>query len=152
MDERTLIVERSITTDPWTHVIGDAPAPQGSIIVPAARWATGEFEGRTIGVCFPSHQNPADDMPAILDLPVIAIEFPKFADGRGYSYARQLRARGYTGQIRAVGDILRDQLLNLWRCGFDAFEVSQDMQVDALKAFSELTVSTGLAGARALSM
>ncbi len=71
----------------------------------------------------------------------IEIEFPNFTDGRGYSIARQLRSRlGWTGEIRAVGDILVDQLNYLARCGFDRFALREDQSLEAaqraLRAFS----------------
>jgi uncharacterized protein (DUF934 family) len=58
---------------------------------------------------------------------VIAVDFPKFSDGRGYSIAFNLRKRlGYTGELRAIGDVLRDQLFQMQRCGFDAYATRQD--------------------------
>ena len=72
---------------------------------------------------------PADDPALIADslgeIGVVAIDFPQFTDGRGYSIARLLRERyGYTGEIRAVGEVLRDNLFYLSRCGFDSFALS----------------------------
>ncbi len=67
----------------------------------------------------------------LLDAPLIAIDFPKFTDGRGYSIARLLRERyGYAGQIRAVGDVLIDQLFYMSRCGFNAFLLRKDQIVE----------------------
>ncbi|HEX7025873.1 MAG TPA: DUF934 domain-containing protein, partial [Gammaproteobacteria bacterium] len=73
---------------------------------------------------------------------LVAVRFPEFRDGRGYSYARLLRERyGFKGEIRAVGNVLRDQLFYMERCGINAFEVQEDRDInDALKAFYELTV------------
>lgn len=78
----------------------------------------------------------------LLDAPVIAIDFPSFRDGRGLSIAVMLRTRyGYRGELRAIGDVLRDQLEYMRRCGFDAFCVRADKNIDdAIKGFSELTV------------
>jgi uncharacterized protein (DUF934 family) len=75
-------------------------------------------------------------------LAVIALEFPKFRDGRGYSWARMLRQRlGYKGEIRAVGDVLRDQWLFMTRCGIDAFEVKPGTRIEDFRAaLDELTV------------
>src|SRR5205823_7313539 len=69
---------------------------------------------------------------------VIAISFPKFTDGRGYSIAFNLRRRlGYQGELRAIGDVLRDQLFQMQRCGFDAYAPRQDRNIhDALKGLS----------------
>ena len=72
----------------------------------------------------------------------VAIEFPKYTDGRGYSLARLLRERhGYTGELRAVGDVLHDQLMFMERCGFDAYELKagKDMH-GALTAFDAIDV------------
>lgn len=72
----------------------------------------------------------------------ISINFPKFSDGRGYSAARLLRERyGYTGELRAVGDVLIDQLFFMKRCGFDTFALRDDQEVDvALAAFGTFSV------------
>ena len=69
---------------------------------------------------------------------MIAVDFPKFSDGRGYSIAYNLRKRlGYTGELRAIGDVLRDQLFQMYRCGFDAYATRQDRSiVDALKGLT----------------
>jgi uncharacterized protein (DUF934 family) len=78
----------------------------------------------------------------LLDAPVVAIDFPSFRDGRGLSIAVMLRTRyGYRGELRAIGDVLRDQLEYMRRCGFDAFCVRADKNIDdAIKGFSELSV------------
>jgi uncharacterized protein (DUF934 family) len=72
---------------------------------------------------------------------VIAVNFPKFGDGRGYSIARLLRERyGYRGSIRAVGDVLRDQLFYLLRCGFDAFALKHESLIEhALSAYRDFS-------------
>lgn len=100
--------------------------PAGPIIVPLALWCARREEllarPGPVGV-----QLAASDVPAALGedlarLAVVAVHFPKFADGRGYSIAYQLRRRlGYRGELRAVGDVQRDQLFYLSRSGFDAF-------------------------------
>ena len=79
---------------------------------------------------------------AIATIPLIAINFPKFTDGRGYSAASLLRTRyGFKGELRAIGDVLRDQLFYLQRVGFNAFAVRADKDIadalNALKDFSE---------------
>ncbi|MDF1762419.1 MAG: DUF934 domain-containing protein [Oleibacter sp.] len=73
----------------------------------------------------------------------ICIDFPKFSDGRGYSAARLLRERyGFNGELRAVGDVLIDQLFFMKRCGFDTFALRDDQVLeDALAAFSTFSVS-----------
>jgi uncharacterized protein (DUF934 family) len=73
---------------------------------------------------------------------VIALEFPKFGDGRAYSYARLLRERyGFRGELRAVGNVLRDQALFMLRCGFDAFEVTEGTPIEGWReALGEISV------------
>ncbi|MDG1164026.1 MAG: DUF934 domain-containing protein, partial [Porticoccaceae bacterium] len=82
-----------------------------------------------------------EEIEAVAELllvsPVIAIKFPKFADGRGFSVARLLRERyTYKGEIRAIGEIIRDQLYLLRRCGFNAFEFGA--QVNLAEASASL--------------
>jgi len=74
---------------------------------------------------------------------VIALNFPSFTDGRHYSSARLLRERyGYKGEIRAIGDVLRDQLFYMRRCGFDAFAIRADRDpVDALEGLKDFSVT-----------
>jgi uncharacterized protein (DUF934 family) len=99
-----------------------------------------ERPGRT-GVVLEPHEEPSA-LAGVLDwISLIAIRFPKFGDGRGYSIARLLRERyGYSGELRAIGDVLRDQLLFLKRSGFDSFDLRDDQDPDeALAAFRELS-------------
>lgn len=120
------------------------PALDGmDIIVPLAFWlaqksAIQSRKGNT-GVWLDSHELPAalaDDIHAI---PVIALNFPEFKDGRSFSTARELRQRmGYQGEVRAIGDVLRDQLFFMRRCGFNAFVLRDDQDMDAaLAAFND---------------
>ena len=113
--------------DPFTHVADDEDLAQGDVILSLTRFqAEGDrllHEGRQVGVRLESDQEVealAYDLPRIS---VVALEFPKFRDGRHYSNARILRERyGFKGEIRAVGDVLREQAFFMVRCGFDAFE------------------------------
>ncbi|MGQ0510969.1 MAG: DUF934 domain-containing protein [Betaproteobacteria bacterium] len=88
---------------------------------------------------------PAEDIAAIADrlagLRVVAVRFPKYADGRGYSIGRLLRERhGYQGELRAVGEVARDHLQSLAQCGFDAFELREGEDLtDALAAFEDFS-------------
>lgn len=90
--------------------------------------------------------SPEDDfegfVPQLLMLELIAVDFPSFRDGRGYSIATLLRTRyGWAGELRAIGDVLRDQLNYMHRCGFDAFSVRPDKDIhDAIKSFSHYSV------------
>lgn len=117
-----------LAEDPFTQVADDQEIPRGDVIISLTRFqAEGERllsdEHRKVGVRI----EPDEAVEALAyDLPrisVVALAFPKFRDGRAYSAARILRERfDYAGQIRAVGDVLREQALFMIRCGFDAFE------------------------------
>lgn len=144
---RQIIKNRQIVEDVWQHVADAAEWPTGPLIVSQACWKQRRAalleRGEPIGVRLPNTVNPAelaDDLPQIA---VVALEFPKFADGRAYSQARLLRERyGYRGEIRAVGDVLRDQLFFMARSGFDTFELREGCRLeDALEAFGEFSES-----------
>lgn len=108
------------------QTIGDEdPVPAGDVIVSLARFmAEGEslLAGRRVGVRIEPDQAVEDlayDLPRVA---VVALAFPKFLDGRAFSAARLLRDRyGFAGEVRAVGEVLREQALNMVRCGFDAY-------------------------------
>ncbi|MFO1310858.1 MAG: DUF934 domain-containing protein [Burkholderiales bacterium] len=129
---------------------GPFDLPDGDVIVPLALWQSHRevlrARGR-VGVWLA----PADDPVALagdLDrLPVVAVDFPAFTDGRGYSHARSLRERhGYKGELRAIGDVQRDQLYYLAQVGFDAFAMADGRDADAalagLRDFSDGYQST----------
>jgi uncharacterized protein (DUF934 family) len=125
--------------------------PAGQILVPLAYWKasreallTSRDSGPTgeLGVWLAPDDEPEALVGEFDYLAVIGVDFPVFRDGRGFSTARLLRERhGWRGELRAIGDVLRDQLDFMSRCGFDAFAVRADKDInDALKAFGELTV------------
>lgn len=111
--------------------------------------ATGALGARLTGA-----DDPASVLPLLDDLALIAVEFPSFADGRGYSIATLLRTRHhYRGELRAVGDVLRDQLFLMARAGFDTFALRDDQHVDrALAAFRDFSVTYQLAADRTLAL
>ena len=126
-----------VDSDPWTLVADDADLPaEGDIVVGLARYqseadALKARSGR-VGV----RVDPTDDVEPLKDavgnLELVAVNFPKFADGRGYSKARLLRDRyGYKGELRAVGQVLGDQLAYMARCGMDAFQLVDGKDIDA---------------------
>ena len=127
-----LIKDRKIAADHWNRLELNAdgslpPVPAtGDIIVPLALWEVRREElaaraGR-LGVWLDSHEGPEAIANDVGLFGVIAVNFPKFIDGRGYSTGRLLRERyGYKGELRAFGDIFRDQLFQLSACGFNAF-------------------------------
>jgi len=141
----TLIKNRSLAEDAWRVLQADEPIPaDGDVIVPLSVWheqqeTAGDRNG-SMGVWLGTADEPAD----IGELPeLIAVHFPAFTDGRGYSTARLLRQRyGFAGELRAIGDILRDQLYELARCGFNSFALREDQNpVEALSAFDDFSES-----------
>ena len=116
--------------------------PAGKAIVPLAVWQAqrAELAARLpdIGVWLASDERPEALGADVALLGLIAVDFPKFTDGRGYSIAYNLRARlGYQGELRAIGDVLRDQLFSMHRVGFDAYATRPDRSIhDALKGLT----------------
>jgi len=148
---RKIIKDKAIVSDDWNVLKladGETPdgvtVPAGKQIVPLAVWLAQKttLAARSdVGVWFASDERPEQLKEDAKSLPVIAVDFPNFADGRGYSIAYNLRARlGFEGELRAIGDVLRDQLFYMTRCGFDAFALrdDQDPQV-ALTAFGDFS-------------
>jgi uncharacterized protein (DUF934 family) len=135
-----LVKGGKITVDPLIHVADDGELPgEGAILVSAARFL-GDAEalslrtGRT-GVIWPNNRDLDDLVPYIGRLAAVALVFPTFRDGRAYSQARLLRERhGYKGELRATGQVLRDQFVFMLRAGFDAFEVRKDSDAEAFAA------------------
>jgi len=113
----------------------DGSLPSNSALVPMRYFlehTDAVLAQSNLGVWIDSDETPEDLAPYADKLTLIAINFPKFADGRGYSFARILReCFGFTGELRAIGDVLHDQLFYLKRCGFDAFAVREDKDVTA---------------------
>ncbi|PAV26372.1 oxidoreductase [Tamilnaduibacter salinus] len=134
-----LIRQDGIHTDNWTIVHPPAEGeaieiPEGPALLPAAIWKDKrqELTGRNdIGFWLDSHEEPEDLADYVNEVPVIGVNFPKFSDGRGYSIARLLRERfGFRNELRAVGDVLLDQLFYMKRCGFDAYALREDKNPD----------------------
>jgi uncharacterized protein (DUF934 family) len=121
-----------IVADQYVRVLDDAPIPDGvPVIVPAARFLADAEEilrrEAATGVLWPNNRRIAELAPYLDRLALVALEFPNFKDGRAYSQARVLREQyGFHGELRASGNVLRDQFLFLLRAGFDAFEVVKD--------------------------
>ncbi len=142
-----LIVDRAVIEDQWTLVTENAaPLPfDGKIIVPLARWLADAESLRAradaVGVWLDSHEDPAELADDTAHLPLIAVNFPAFKDGRGYSIAYLLRRRyGFAGELRAIGDVLRDQLFYMHRVGFNAFAIRTDRDAaDALKSLKDFS-------------
>jgi len=143
-----LISDGSVVVDDWLLLPKEfdatAALPAGKSIVPLDMWLARRDEladTPTLGVWLDSDQHPETIADDVDRFDVIAINFPAFKDGRGYSYARLLRERyGYAGELRAIGDVLRDQLFYLRRCGFNALAIRADRDIhDAVRALSDFS-------------
>jgi uncharacterized protein (DUF934 family) len=146
-----IIKNKTTTNDDWTVLrLGenDMPhgvvVPNGKIIVPLKVWQAQRdvLQARTeLGVWLASDERAEDLKNDLARFSVIAVDFPKFADGRGYTIAHHLRTRlGYAGELRAIGDVLRDQMFYLQRVGFDAFAARSDKDIgEALKGLNDFS-------------
>ena len=141
------IKDGAVAADPWVHIEGDEPVPADVPAIVSPDWlfaATPDVlaaRGAPLGVAWPNDRPESELAPYLARLALIALEFPVFRDGRAYSQARRLRERhGFKGEIRATGDVLRDQFLFMARAGFNAFEVRKPADaeafIQALNAFS----------------
>jgi len=141
-----LIKAGRIVEDRYVRVDDTAPIPDRiAVIVSAERFlaepnALVRRDG-SVGVLWPNDRRVAELEPWLGHLALVALAFPKFRDGRAYSQARQLRERyGFAGELRATGDVLRDQFLFLLRAGFDSLEVKKPADAAAfaqvIKRFS----------------
>lgn len=116
--------------------------PAGPLLVPLAVWQARRQElvarNEALGVWLDSDEGPEAIAGDLEQFAVIGVNFPKFTDGRSYSSARLLRERyAYPGEIRALGDVLYDQLLPMRRCGIDAYALRADQHLEkALNAFT----------------
>ncbi len=125
--------------DIWIKVAdGDAPPAAGAILVSAARWRA-EREALSaradpVGVAISPGKEALEHLYEATNRPLIALDFPKFADGRAFSFAQLLRQRfEYKGELRAIGDVLLDELALMLRCGFDSFEIVNQPTLQALQ-------------------
>ena len=144
-----VIKDKSIINDEWSlirNIENSDPIPDGDVILPFlfwegnreklinskdkhAIWVDGSIETESI----------ANDLKYFI---IIALDFPTFKDGRSYSHARLLRERyKYEGELRAIGDVLQDQLFFMKRCGIDSFKVRDDKNIEeALKSLKDFSV------------
>lgn len=144
-----IIKDAQIANDSWHLLAIDTSleniANCDDVIVPFALWLEHKQllqkrDGQT-AVWLDSSQEIEDLANDLATLPLIALEFPAFTDGRHYSTARILRDRyQYKGEIRAIGDVLKDQLFAMQRCGFNAFAVKADKDIEnALLSLNDFT-------------
>jgi uncharacterized protein (DUF934 family) len=143
-----LIKDRRIVADNWQLLelgpAGGLPelAQRGDVIVPLGLWHERREDffahPRNLGVWLDAHEDPESIRDDTGRFAPIAVNFPKFGDGRAYSIARLLRERyGYKGELRAIGDVLHDHLYFMEQCGFDAFALREDQDAqEALSVFA----------------
>ncbi len=144
-----LIRNGEIVDDHWS-VLKEATGPEVLTTVPGKNFIAPlkfwKFYGNELqdyygekALWLDSDEDVNDIGDLLNDMPIIALNFPVFSDGRAYSKARELREKfGYQGEIRAIGDVLRDQIYFMSRCGFDAFALRHDQDAEAcLQAFND---------------
>ena len=134
-----LIKNNAFVDNTFRHVADEEALPEGAVVVSLKRWQANRDElmsrNAPLAVRLTSDQSPEALAADVHHFAMIELEFPKFKDGRGYSWARLLRQRmGYKGEIRASGDVLRDQWLFMSRCGVDAFEVRPGTRIEDFRA------------------
>jgi uncharacterized protein (DUF934 family) len=157
-----LVKSGQVIEDQYIHILDDEMIPDGvPVIITAARFmadaASIVRRDAPTGVLWPNNRKVAELAPFLDRLALVALVFPSFRDGRAYSQARLLREQyGYRGELRATGDVLRDQFFFLARSGFDAFEVKKDADADVFakelarhSVFYQPTGDGRLAAARA---
>lgn len=148
--ESNLLIGGEIAANPWQLVDKESEvdtstiATSDHVLLPLAQYLahSEQLAGKkNIGVWLDSDESPEPLASLCQSIGLIAINFPVFSDGRGYSYARTLRdAYHYKGELRAIGDVLRDQLFFYQRCGFDSYLIRDDRDAesaaDSLQDFS----------------
>jgi len=144
------IKDRKPSEDNWTPYTGLEEAdtlPPGDIYIPLEAWKERRQDLLTrnsrLGVILENTDDVLEIAKDLDRLDLVVLQFPKMTDGRAFTQARLLRERlRYEGEIRAVGDVLQDQVFYMQRCGFNAFELRDDQDVNSvLKAFDEMSVT-----------
>ena len=145
-----VIKDGQVLEDNWQRLDvepGQDIPETGDIIVSLPLWkeCRNALRNRTgkVGVCLLGEEDPAELQDDLNDLEMIALDFPVFKDGRSYSNARLLRERyGYKGELRALGDVLRDQIFFMHRCGIDSFQIRVDKNIaDAVSGLADFSVT-----------
>lgn len=140
-----IIIDRAISESDFTVVDAEtADINSSNVILPLAVWQENKaaLEGRNdIGIWLDADEEVEEISEIANQFPVIALNFPTFFDGRSLSSANMLRRKyGFTGELRAIGDVRRDQMDQMQRCGFNAFEPAEGQDFDAaMKGLSGFT-------------
>ena len=140
-----LIKDGAYAQDIYAPAADDAALPEGPVLVTLARFKKDRdallARNTPVGIRLQAADNPEQLGGDVNHFALIALEFPKFRDGRAFSWARMLRTRlGFTGEIRAVGDFLYDQVNYQKRVGFDAWEVPDHFTIEMFnRALTEMT-------------
>lgn len=128
-----LIKDGAIVDDRWLAADAESTSPTDSQLLTLEQWLQLEDKsGR--GVQLEPGEAPAPLLEYLQDIPLVVINFPLFMDGRGFSYGRELRERGFQGELRAAGQFIRDQMTYLHRCGFNAFQPADSSELEAFAA------------------
>ncbi len=136
---RRLIKAGHIVEDSWQPPDADAANPGRQQILSLDQWLR-LTERNGHAVMLEPGQAPAPLFDHLAGIPLIAINFPVFTDGRGFSYGRELRERGFAGELRACGHFIRDQMSYLARCGFDAFQLADEsLLAEALASLQDFS-------------
>jgi uncharacterized protein (DUF934 family) len=138
MSEHLLYSDGQLGENDWQLLTDEAAketdaAPDAKLILSLPRWqALGQPQH---GVWLDNHESVDQLRNALPAIPLIALRFPVFTDGRAYSQARLLRQRlGYRGELRAIGDVQRDQIAYMARCGFNSFLLRADQEAEECQA------------------
>lgn len=136
-----LIKNGAITDDQWLPADADSAVTSASQVCSLEQWLELEEKSGSAVQLEPANA-PAPLFDFLSQIELIVINFPVFTDGRGFSYGRELRERGYRGELRATGHFIRDQMTYLTRCGFNAFQMADESQLEeSLASLSDFTES-----------
>lgn len=135
-----LIKNGAIVEDQWQPLNPDNDGPASSQqILSLAQWLALDAKSGQAVQLEPG-ETPDPLFEHLAEIPLVAVHFPAFMDGRGFSYARELRERGYRGELRACGQFLRDQMTYLHRVGFDAFQMADESELgEALASLDDFS-------------
>lgn len=123
-----LIRDGAIVEDEWRAADEESPLRDSGRVATLDQWLALENKAASAVQLEPG-QAPAPLLEHLDELVLVVVNFPAFADGRGFSYGRELRERGFKGELRASGVFLEDQLTYLRRCGFNAFSMTDESQL-----------------------